>query len=54
MHWTGWEFPKGGVELFETKKMTVKREIKEETGLNTIKIITFNSNISFIYEVQSG
>ena len=25
LHWKGWEFPKGGVELFETKKMGVKR-----------------------------
>ncbi|MBS3066856.1 NUDIX domain-containing protein [Candidatus Pacearchaeota archaeon] len=39
LHWKGWEFPKGGVELFETKKMGVKREIVEETSL-TPKIIT--------------
>ena len=39
LHWKGWEFPKGGVELFETKKMAVKREIMEETGLKINKIV---------------
>ncbi len=39
LHWKGWEFPKGGVELFETKKMAVKREVMEETGLKINKIV---------------
>lgn len=38
MHWKGWEFPKGGVERFETKRMAVKREIKEETGIKELNI----------------
>ncbi|OIO42855.1 hypothetical protein AUJ62_00690 [Candidatus Pacearchaeota archaeon CG1_02_32_21] len=38
LHWKGWEFPKGGVEFLETKKMAVKREVKEETGLGIKKI----------------
>lgn len=38
LHWRGWEFPKAGVELFETKRHAVKREVKEETGLEIIKI----------------
>lgn len=37
-HWKGWEFPKGGIERFETKRQAVKRELKEETGLNPLKI----------------
>jgi len=37
-HWKGWEFPKGGVEKGESEIKTLKREIKEECGLNIIKI----------------
>ena len=48
LHWRGWEFPKGGVERFETKRQTVKREIKEETNLTSIKII--NHKIKGKYE----
>ncbi|MFB6246249.1 MAG: NFACT RNA binding domain-containing protein [Candidatus Pacearchaeota archaeon] len=32
LHWTGWEFPKGGVEQNESELEAVKREVKEETG----------------------
>lgn len=41
LHWKGWEFPKGGIERFETKRRAVKREIKEETGLKILKIKKF-------------
>jgi bis(5'-nucleosidyl)-tetraphosphatase len=41
-HWIGWEFPKGGIEKFETKRMTAKREVKEETGLEILKIKKFH------------
>ena len=34
-----WSFPKGHVEKNETEKETALREIREETGLNVIKII---------------
>lgn len=37
LHWRGWEFPKGGISN-ESEESALKREIKEETGLN-IKII---------------
>ena len=30
LHWKGWEFPKGGIDFFETKKRAIKRELKEK------------------------
>ena len=33
LHWTGWEFPKGGVDGRESFKKNVVREIFEETGM---------------------
>jgi 8-oxo-dGTP pyrophosphatase MutT (NUDIX family) len=36
-HWTGWEFPKGGVKRWERIKNTIKRELKEEAGLRVVK-----------------
>jgi 8-oxo-dGTP pyrophosphatase MutT (NUDIX family) len=41
MHWKGWEFPKGGIRLLETKRMAVKREVREETNLKPISIKKF-------------
>jgi 8-oxo-dGTP pyrophosphatase MutT (NUDIX family) len=41
-HWVGWEFVKGKIELFETKKMAAKREIREETGQKILEIKKFN------------
>ena len=38
LHWKGWEFPKGGKRFYETDSMTLKRELKEETGLKIISI----------------
>lgn len=49
LHWTGWEFPKGGVEKFELKKMAVKREVFEETGLVPIKIKKHNFSGKYKY-----
>jgi len=49
LHWKGWEFPKGGIKSFETKKRAIKREIKEETGLNSLKIKKFNVSGKFKY-----
>jgi 8-oxo-dGTP pyrophosphatase MutT (NUDIX family) len=49
-HWIGWEFPKGGVEFLETKKMTVRREVKEETGLKILKIKKFNVDGLYKYK----
>ncbi|MBI4044233.1 MAG: acylphosphatase [Candidatus Diapherotrites archaeon] len=38
LNWTGWEFPKGGVEEGETETQAVIREVIEETGLTKLKI----------------
>lgn len=50
LHWKGWEFPKGGINRFETKRMAVKREIKEETGLKALKIKKFKEKGNFKYD----
>ena len=50
LHWIGWEFPKGGIKKFESKKRAVRREIKEETGLNPSKISRFNFSGKFNYD----
>jgi 8-oxo-dGTP pyrophosphatase MutT (NUDIX family) len=49
-HWIGWEFPKGGIERFETKRQTAKREIKEETGLKMIKLKKFHIKGYYNYD----
>ncbi len=49
LHWKGWEFPKGAIKLFETRKRAVKRELKEETGLNLIKLKKFNYSGKYDY-----
>jgi 8-oxo-dGTP pyrophosphatase MutT (NUDIX family) len=41
-HWIGWEFVKGGIDLFETRKMAVRREVREETGQKILKLTRFN------------
>lgn len=51
-HWKGWEFPKGGIERLETKRQTVKRELKEETGLNPIKITNHHKKGVWFYDKE--
>ncbi len=48
-HWIGWEFPKGGLGLFETERHTAKREIREETGLRLIQLNRFNIHGRYKY-----
>jgi len=38
LHWKGFEFPKGGIGFFETKKHAVRREMEEEVGLKPLNI----------------
>ena len=52
LHWNGWEFPKGAVERFETRKGAVKREVLEETGLSVGRrdIKKFNFSGKYKYD----
>ncbi len=49
-HWKGWEFPKGGIEKREKISDAIKREVKEETGLNALKIKKFNISGRYKYD----
>jgi 8-oxo-dGTP pyrophosphatase MutT (NUDIX family) len=48
-HWKGWEFPKGKIERFETKRMATRREVNEETGLKILKIKRFKEKGKYLY-----
>jgi len=48
-HWTGWEFPKGGIGPAEDKYKTVTREVEEETGHTPKRIIDFNIRGKYQY-----
>jgi predicted ribosome quality control (RQC) complex YloA/Tae2 family protein len=50
LHWKGWEFPKGGVENNEGEEEAVRREIKEETGLEIKKIKKFDFHGEYKYK----
>ncbi len=50
LHWKGWEFPKGRIEFLETKRQTVKRELREETGLEPLKIKKFKIKGKYKYK----
>src|SRR3989338_9342144 len=46
-----WDFPKGNIEKGEEEKETVKREIKEETGITKISFIEgFKEKIKYFYK----
>lgn len=49
LHWKGYEFPKGGVEKFESKRKTIRREMKEEVGLKIVKIKNHNKKGKYLY-----
>jgi len=52
LHWKGWEFSKGGIEKGETKMQTVKREVREESGINPVKgkIKKYNLKGKYFYD----
>jgi dATP pyrophosphohydrolase len=50
LHWEGWEFPKAGLEEGEIGREAVKRELKEETGLDAKRIEKFNKSGKFDYD----
>jgi 8-oxo-dGTP pyrophosphatase MutT (NUDIX family) len=49
LHWKGWEFPKAGLEKRESKKGAARREIKEETGLEIIRVTSHKYKGKFLY-----
>jgi len=49
LHWRGWEFPKAGVNKFESKRQALKRELKEETGLKALKIVNHKEKGKYRY-----
>jgi len=49
LHWKGWEFPKAGLEKGESKKEAARREVKEETGLDIIKVTSHKYKGKFLY-----
>lgn len=52
LHWTGWEFPKGGIEANESKRSAVERELLEETGKKALRIKQFGFHGSYRYRRQ--
>ena len=51
LHWKGWEFPKGTVKMGEDNIKTIKREIREETGLKSFEIVkSLNKKIEFMWD----
>ena len=49
LHWSGWEFPKGGKKSSESYKKSVRREILEETGKKPLMIINLNVKGKYKY-----
>ena len=50
-----WDFPKGHIEEGEKEDETVKREIKEETGIEDVKIIEgFKTWIKYTFRQTYG
>ncbi|MFC1630033.1 bis(5'-nucleosyl)-tetraphosphatase [Patescibacteria group bacterium] len=48
-----WDLPKGHIENGETEIDTVKREVKEETGLENIELVDgFKENIKYFFTVN--
>lgn len=48
---TDWEFPKGGVEDEEELQQTALRELREETGIEGLKIIDgFREEYNYVFE----
>ncbi len=48
-----WEFPRGHVEDNETEYETMRREIKEETNISSLRVIKgFRETMSFSYKAH--
>lgn len=44
-----WDFPKGHVEKGESDEQTLRREIKEETGIERLEVVSKFKKYSFYY-----
>jgi 8-oxo-dGTP pyrophosphatase MutT (NUDIX family) len=49
LHWSGYEFPKGGIEEGEDEIAAVNREVFEETGLKAENIKDYNIGGKYDY-----
>lgn len=50
-----WEYPKGHIEEKETEEETIKREVKEETGIDEMEIIPgFKEYIKYFFRRSYG
>jgi len=49
-----WTIPKGHIEEGETSKETAEREVKEETGLEKLKVMNWLGKINFRYRRGSS
>jgi 8-oxo-dGTP pyrophosphatase MutT (NUDIX family) len=48
-----WDFPKGNIEKGESLEETVKREIKEETGIFNLNFVPgFKKSIEYFYKLK--
>lgn len=55
LHYPGghWDFPRGHAEKGETEEGTLAREVREETGINDLKIIpVFKGKIRYFYRAK--